>query len=128
MTTKNSPFWTRQTRNAALADIIARRILLLDGAMGTMIQQHQLSEADFRGQKFATHKTDLKGNIDILSLTQPDLIRSIHKEFLQAGSDIIETNTFSSTTIAQADYGLENYVFDLNKQAAQLARAAELPR
>lgn len=124
MTTKNRPPWTRQTRNAMLADITARRILLLDGAMGTMIQQHKLSEADFRGQEFAAHPTDLKGNIDILSLTQPDLIRSIHKEFLEAGSDIIETNTFSSTTIAQADYGLENYVFDLNKKAAQLARAA----
>ncbi|MDD9841453.1 MAG: methionine synthase [Alphaproteobacteria bacterium] len=124
MNTKNRPPWTRQTRNAALADIAARRILLLDGAMGTMIQQHKLSEADFRGQKFATHPADLKGNNDILSLTQPDLIRSIHTAFLEAGSDIIETNTFSSTTIAQADYGLENHVFDLNKNAAQLARAA----
>jgi 5-methyltetrahydrofolate--homocysteine methyltransferase len=92
--------------------------------MGTMIQRHTLTEADFRGERFADHPVDLKGNNDLLCLTRPDIIRSIHLEYLQAGADIIETNTFSSTSIAQADYELQDVVYELNLEAARLAREA----
>jgi methionine synthase I (cobalamin-dependent) len=88
-----------------LADLFAERILFLDGAMGTMIQQYKLGEEDFRDASFADVKGDLKGNNDILSITRPDIIEDIHRSFLEAGADMVETNTFSSTTIAQADYG-----------------------
>ena len=98
--------------------------LILDGPMGTMIQQHPLEEADFRGTQFTDHPCDLKGNNDLLTLTRSDLIKQIHIDFLEAGSDIIETNTFSSTSISQADYELETHVRELNIQAAQLARQA----
>ena len=91
-----------------LAELFTQRILFLDGAMGTMIQQHKLEEADFRDASFADVKNDLKGNNDLLSITRPEIIADIHRAFLEAGSDIIETNTFSGTTIAQADYGLEH--------------------
>ncbi len=104
--------------------LLARRILVLDGAMGTMIQRHGLDEADFRGTRFASHARDLRGNNDLLVLTRPDVIGGIHRAYLEAGSDIIETNTFSSTAIAQADYGLESLVFDLNVEGARLARQA----
>src|SRR6185503_15497837 len=90
-----------------LETLLAERILVLDGAMGTMIQRHKLAEADFRGPRFAAHQQELRGNNDLLTLTRPDVISAIHHEYLEAGSDIIETNTFSSTAIAQADYGLE---------------------
>ena len=100
------------------------RILVLDGAMGTMIQRHRLTEADFRGERFKDHSHDLKGNNDLLSLTQPEVILGIHREYLEAGSDIIETNTFSSTSIAQADYKLQTLAYELNKAGAQLARQA----
>ena len=102
--------------------LLETRIVYLDGAMGTMIQTHSLEESDFRGERFADHPVDLKGNNDLLTLTRPDVIESIHRSFLEAGSDIIETNTFSSTAIAQADYQLESTVYELNKSAAQLAR------
>jgi 5-methyltetrahydrofolate--homocysteine methyltransferase len=105
-----------------LADLFAERILFLDGAMGTMIQQHKLEEADFRDASFADVKGDLKGNNDLLSITRPDIIEGIHRAFLEAGADIIETNTFSGTTIAQADYGLEHRVRDINLESARLAR------
>jgi 5-methyltetrahydrofolate--homocysteine methyltransferase len=105
-----------------LADLFAERIVYLDGAMGTMIQRHKLGEADFRDPSFTADKKDLKGNNDLLSITRPDIISEIHRAFLEAGSDIIETNTFSGTTIAQADYGLEHRVRDINLAAAQLAR------
>ncbi|MFM1810328.1 MAG: hypothetical protein RLZZ382_1553 [Bacteroidota bacterium] len=99
-------------------------ILVLDGAMGTMIQRYPLEEADFRGDRFTSHASSLKGNNDLLNLTRPDIIFDIHKEYLAAGADIIETNTFSGTTIAQADYQLEDAVYDINFQGAKLARNA----
>ncbi len=107
-----------------LDELLARRILVLDGAMGTMIQRHGLSEADFRGHRFADHRRDLKGDNDLLNLTRPDVIGGIHREYLAAGSDIVETNTFNGTAIAQADYGLEAIVYELNLEGARLARAA----
>ncbi len=109
---------------ATLNRLLEERILILDGATGTMIQQHPLEEADFRGERFAEHPLPLKGNNDILTLTRPDIISGIHHAFLEAGADIVETNTFSSTAIAQADYGTEGVVRDLNVEAARLARAA----
>ena len=107
-----------------IKDDLERRILVLDGAMGTMIQQHKLGEADFRGERFTNHNVDLKGNNDLLSLTQPDIIKDIHLAYLNAGADILETNTFSSTSIAQADYDLSNYAYELNKVSTQLAKKA----
>ena len=111
-------------RTAILHDLLSRRILVLDGAMGTMIQRHKLSEQDFRGERFAAHGHDLKGDNDVLVLTRPDVIAGIHREYLEAGSDIIETNSFNSNAIAQADYGLEGLVYELNLNAARLAREA----
>ncbi|MEE2954218.1 MAG: methionine synthase [Bacteroidota bacterium] len=102
--------------------ILQERILVLDGAMGTMIQRFNLTEKDFQGKKFTNHTCDLKGNNDILSITRPDIIQSIHKKYLDAGADIIETNTFSSTSIAQADYQLESIIYDLNFQSAKIAK------
>lgn len=99
----------------------AQRILVLDGAMGTMIQRHKLEEEDFRGTRFAQHPSPLKGNNDLLALTRPDILRGIHDAYFEAGADIVETNTFSSTTIAQADYGLESAVWDLNVASARIA-------
>lgn len=107
-----------------LKEIVRNRILVLDGAMGTMIQRRKLTEQDFRGERFKNHHKDLKGNNDLLSLTKPDIISSIHREYLLAGSDIIETNSFNSTSIAQADYGTEDLVYELNKKSAELAKAA----
>ena len=103
---------------------LQERILILDGAMGTMIQRHTLEEEDFRGEQFKDHKDDLKGNNDLLSLTRPDLIQSIHEEYLAAGADIVETNTFSGTSIAQADYKLEHIVYELNRKSAEIAKKA----
>jgi len=107
-----------------LSKLLKERIVFLDGAMGTMIQQHKLEEEDFRGDRFQNHKSDLKGNNDLLSLTKPDIIEEIHYEYLLAGADIIETNTFSGTRIAQADYHLEDIVVDLNIESARLAKNA----
>ncbi len=107
-----------------LTTLLRKRILVLDGAMGTMIQAHELDEADFRGERFADHASDLKGNNDLLSITQPEIIRAIHEDFLRAGADIIETNTFSSTRVAQADYALEDFSYELNLASAQVARRA----
>src|ERR1700692_2600031 len=104
--------------------LLAKRILVLDGAMGTMIQRHLLTEADFRGGRLAAHGRDLRGNNDLLVLTRPDVIAGIHRQYLEAGSDIIETNTFNSTAVAQADYGLESLVYELNAAGSRLARAA----
>src|SRR3954465_13027197 len=111
----------------ALRQAAAERILVLDGAMGTEIQALKLSEADFRGERFAAHGHDLKGNNDLLILTQPDAIREIHLHYFRAGADIVETNTFSGTSIAQADYGLEAIVYDLNREGARLAREGAPP-
>lgn len=105
-----------------LSQLLAQRILVIDGAMGTMIQRHRLSESDYRGKKFANHAVDLKGNNDILSLTQPQIIAGIHQEYLAAGADIIETNTFNANAVSQADYHLEAEVYAMNFASAQLAR------
>jgi 5-methyltetrahydrofolate--homocysteine methyltransferase len=117
---KSTPY----TRGAALPALLAERIVIIDGAMGTMIQRHRLTEADFRGQRFADHATDLKGNNDLLVLTRPDVVRAIHDAYLAAGADIVETNTFGATSIAQADYGLAPLAREMNVAAARLAREA----
>ena len=109
---------------ATLRAIAAKRILVLDGAMGTLIQTLRLSEADFRGNRFADWSHDLRGNNDLLILTMPDAIRGFHLDYLRAGADIVETNTFASTSIAQADYGLEGFAYELNREGARLAREA----
>ncbi|MBL6942581.1 MAG: methionine synthase [Rhodospirillales bacterium] len=110
--------------NHPIEKLLRQRILVLDGAMGTMIQDRKLVEADYRGQLFADHGQDLKGNNDLLSLTMPDLIKELHGAFLDAGSDIVETNTFNATTISQGDYGLEDRVREMNVASARLAREA----
>jgi 5-methyltetrahydrofolate--homocysteine methyltransferase len=107
-----------------LREALASRILLLDGAMGTMIQSHKLSDAEFRGERFADFPHELSGNSDLLSLTQPDIIRNIHRAYLEAGADIVETNTFSSTRAAQADYHLEDITYELNLESTRLARSS----
>jgi len=109
-------------KSQILRQLLKERILFLDGAMGTMIQTCKLGEADFRGERFKNHPRDLKGNNDLLNLTRPDIIATIHRRYLEAGADIIETNTFSSTRISQADYGLEDLVYELNRAGAQIAR------
>jgi 5-methyltetrahydrofolate--homocysteine methyltransferase len=105
-------------------ELLKDRILFLDGAMGTMIQRHQLEEADYRGERFADWESDLKGNNDLLVLTQPQIIRGIHHQYLEAGADIIETNTFNATRVAMADYGMEELAYEINVAAARLAREA----
>ena len=112
------------TRAAQLPALLQQRIAIIDGAMGTMIQRYKLSEADFRGARFADHPKDLKGNNDLLQLTRPDVIREIHTQYLAAGADLIETNTFGATSIAQEDYGLAHIARELNVAAARLAREA----
>jgi 5-methyltetrahydrofolate--homocysteine methyltransferase len=110
--------------NYNIKDLLKERILIIDGAMGTMIQRHKLEEADYRGERFANWHKDVKGNNDLLSITQPDIIIGIHKQYLDAGADIIETNTFSSTTIAQADYDMQELAYELNVASAKCARIA----
>lgn len=110
-----------------MADIrkeLEQRILVIDGAMGTMIQRHKLEEADYRGEKFKNWHVDVKGNNDLLCITQPDIIIGIHKQYLAAGADILETNTFSSTSIAMADYEMQQFAYELNVAAAHCARKA----
>ncbi len=114
----------RHTRITQLRTALQRRILVLDGAMGTMIQSYGLEEKDFRGDRLATHPKELRGNNDILVLTRPDIIEEIHRAYLEAGADLIETNTFNSQAISQADYGTEALVYDLNVAAARIARRA----
>lgn len=106
----------------SIQDILKERILILDGAMGTMIQRYPLDEKDFRGERFKDHQHPLKGNNDLLSITRPDIIEAIHRQYFEAGSDIVETNTFSGTTIAQADYHLEHIVYELNYESARIAK------
>ena len=103
---------------------LEKRILIIDGAMGTMIQRHKLKEADYRGERFKDWHTDVQGNNDLLSITQPEIITGIHKQYLEAGADIIETNTFSSTSIAQADYDMQSIAYELNLASAKCARIA----
>src|SRR5215208_1759255 len=112
----------RQVRLSSFQSLLEQRIVLLDCAMGTMIQSYGLSEEDYRGERFADHPVELGGNNDLLSITQPEIIRDIHEAAMDAGSDIIETNTFSSTSIAQADYQLEGLAYELNFEAARVAR------
>ena len=112
------------TRGGALPQILQQRIAILDGAMGTMIQRYKLGEAEYRGARFADHPKDLKGNNDLLQLTRPEVILEIHRQYLQAGSDIVETNTFGATGVAQEDYGLAHVARELNVVAARLARQA----
>ncbi|HXW04167.1 MAG TPA: methionine synthase [Vicinamibacterales bacterium] len=112
------------TTSGLLHDLLQQRVLVLDGAMGTMIQRYKLTEADFRGERFRDHPRDLKGNSDLLVLTRPDVIGAIHQQYLEAGADIVETNTFTSTAIAQADYELAHLAYELSLAGARLARAA----
>ncbi|HNF48584.1 MAG TPA: homocysteine S-methyltransferase family protein [Chitinophagales bacterium] len=105
-----------------LKQIAQQKILILDGAMGTMIQRYKLDEADYRGDRWKNHEHPLKGNNDLLSITRPEIIKEIHRQYFQAGADIVETNTFSGTTIAQADYHLEDAVYDINFQSAKIAK------
>jgi 5-methyltetrahydrofolate--homocysteine methyltransferase len=114
----------KTTTEDTLRRIASERIILLDGAMGTMIQRHKLDERGYRGERFRDHPHDLKGDNDILVLTQPDIVKEIHDQYLEAGSDIIETNTFNSTAIAQADYGLSPLAYEINREAACLAKRA----
>ena len=112
------------TRGSALPEILRHRIAVIDGAMGTQIQRFGLTEADFRGRRFADHPRDLKGNNDLLSITRPDVVRAIHAAYLAAGADIVETNTFGATSIAQEDYGLAQVAREINREAARIARDA----
>ena len=102
-----------------LAATLQERILVIDGAMGTMIQAHTFDEAGFRGERFADWDSDVRGNSDLLSLSQPDVIRDIHRAYLEAGADIIATNTFSAQRISQADYGMEDLAYEMNKRSAE---------
>jgi len=112
------------TRAQALPEILKTRIAVLDGAMGTMIQRFKLTEADYRGERFKDFPKDVKGNNELLSLTRPDVIRDIHEGYLAAGADLIETNTFGATTVAQADYDMQHLAREMNLASAKLARAA----
>jgi len=112
------------TRAAALPDILKNRIAILDGAMGTMIQRYKLTEADYRGERFKDHPKDLKGNNELLQFTRPDVITEIHEQYLAAGADLIETNTFGATSVAQEDYALAHVAREMNVAGARLARAA----
>ncbi|MFZ2237100.1 MAG: homocysteine S-methyltransferase family protein [Dokdonella sp.] len=127
--------WLHPDRVAALETALAQRILIIDGAMGTMIQQHRLDELDYRGERFVDgHDSqhahgdgcehDLKGNNDLLTLTRPDIISAVHDAYLEAGADLVETNTFNATAISQADYHLQHVVYELNREGARLARAS----
>ena len=117
----SSPIYTRA---AALPTLLQQRIVIIDGAMGTMIQRYKLTEADYRGERFKDHPKDLKGNNELLQFTRPDVIRQIHEQYLAAGADIVETNTFGATSIAQDDYGLGVHAREMNLAAARLAREA----
>jgi 5-methyltetrahydrofolate--homocysteine methyltransferase len=112
------------TRGQALAELLAQRIVILDGAMGTMTQRLRLTEADYRGERFKDHPKDLKNDGDVLSITRPDVIRDIHERYFAAGADIVETNTFGATRVAQDDYGLGDLVPEMNLASARIARAA----
>lgn len=115
---------TRSERLARLPDLLKQRILVLDGAMGTMIQGYKLDEAGYRGERFKDWHRDVRGNNDLLNLTQPQIVREIHQQYFDAGADIVETNTFNSTSISLADYGMEDLAYEFNKAGAALARAA----
>jgi 5-methyltetrahydrofolate--homocysteine methyltransferase len=122
VTTPNQSILSRPDRIAALRKLLNERIVMLDGAMGTLLQGYKLSEADYRGTRFAAHERQLAGNNDLLTLTRPDIVRAAHDIYFDAGADMVETNTFTSTAIAQADYGLEHLVYELNVEAGRIAR------
>src|SRR5947199_260677 len=109
---------------ATIRDLLKERILIIDGAMGTMIQRYKLEEGDYRGERFKDWKSDVKGNNDLLCLTKPDIIKEIHKEYLKAGADIIETNTFNAQRVSLADYHMEDLAYEINFKAASIARKA----
>ena len=115
---------SRSAAKPSLESLLDQRILILDGAMGSMLQRYKLQEADFRGERFASHPKDLRGNSDLLNLTRPDIVREIHTKYLAAGADMIETNTFTATPIAQADYELSDLAYELAQSGATLAREA----
>ena len=112
----------KRPRTAQLETLLTERILVLDGAMGTLLQSYKLEEADYRGERFADSDKDLKGNHDLLCMTRPDVLREAHERYLEAGADVIETNTFSGTSIAQADYGLEAHAYEINLESAKIAQ------
>src|SRR5580692_4334411 len=118
------PAQQQSLRARALLALLKKRVVILDGAMGTMIQRHRLSEAEFRGARFADWPIDLRGNNDLLTLTQPQVIAAIHREYFLAGADLISTNTFNSTAVSQGDYRMESLAGELNLAAARLARQA----
>src|SRR6266498_4520214 len=107
-----------------IKDLLQQRILIIDGAMGTMIQRYKLNEADYRGERFKDWPTDLKGNNDLLCLTQPQIIKEIHKQYLEAGTDILETNTFNAQKVSLADYHMEEFAYEMNLAAAKIAKEA----
>src|SRR5512140_1224318 len=119
-----TPVRTREARVALLRPLLGERILILDGATGTMIQRYGLSEADFRGERFRDHPRDVRGDNDLLTLTRPDVVRAVHDAYLAAGADIITTDTFTATRIAQADYGLQDVAYEMHVAAARIAREA----
>lgn len=119
-----NPRYTPYTRGQGLADLLAKRIVLFDGAMGTMIQRFKLSEEQYRGARFKDFHRDVKGNNELLSLTRPDIIADVHAGYLAAGADMIETNTFGAISVAQDDYDMANFVYEMNLASAKLARAA----
>ena len=114
----------KMTKKETLLDLLRQRILIIDGAMGTMIQRYKLEEADYRGERFKDWHLDVKGNNDLLSITQPQIIQAIHKEYLDAGADIIETNTFNAQRVSLADYEMQDYADELNRASVKVARAA----
>ncbi len=109
---------------ALLRELLERRILVLDGAMGTMLQRERLSEADFRGDRFRDHPRPLQGDNDLLNLTQPGVVERVHRAYLDAGADIVTTNTFTATPVSQSDYGLQELAYEINRAGAQIARRA----
>src|SRR5438477_8970778 len=113
-----------ETALERLRDLLAQRIVILDGAVGTMFQRERLAEADFRGERFRDHPTSLQGDADVLSLTRPDIVEKLHRAYLDAGADVITTNTFTATPISQRDFGLEDHVYEMNKASAEIARQA----
>jgi len=118
----STPAIAAQNLKKQLQELLKQRILIIDGAMGTMIQRHKLEEEDYRGERFADFEHDVKGNNDLLVLTQPHIIQGIHAQYLEAGADIIETNTFNGTQVSMADYHMEHLVSEVNTTAARLAR------
>ena len=113
-----------KVKTMSIENLLQKRILIIDGAMGTMIQRYKLSEADYRGERFKDWPSDIKGNNDLLCLTQPQIIKDIHKEYLEAGADILETNTFNAQRISLADYHMEDLAYEINLAAAKIAREA----